>query len=123
MSIEQDIQTALNGNATLNALVSGRNYKGRVVQNPTLPYTFCARVSTIPVNHLGGSSQKINARYQVDCYASTYAGAWTLARAVKNAMESATTFKALWLDDSDFNLVEELESYRVISDFSVWFVE
>jgi hypothetical protein len=123
MTIEADIKTELDGNSTLNALVAGRNYKGRISQNAALPHTFSQRISTIPVQHLDGSSGKINARYQIDCYAATYSGAWALARAVKGAMTGATLFKARWLDDADFNYVEELECYRISSDFSVWFTE
>ena len=123
MTIEADITTEFAGNSTLNALVAGRNYKGKIPQNPTYPYTFAQRISTSPVNSLGGSNSKVNARYQIDSFASTYAGAWALARAVRGAMEGATLFKALWLDDVDFNYEEDVEGYRIASDFSVWFTE
>lgn len=123
MTIEADIETTFSNDATLNALVSGRNYKGTIPQNPTLPHTFTFRVSTIPVQHLSGTSMKINARYQVDSYATTYSGVWTLARAVRRALEGATLFKARWLDDVDFNFIEEIQCYRIASDFSIWFTE
>jgi len=123
MSIETDIKTTLDADVTLNALVSGRNYKGRIQQNPTFPYTFSQRVSTDPVHSLGGSSTQNNTRYQFDCYASTFDGAWAVARALKVAMAAATLFTSLHINSIDGNFSDDAEGYRVIVDFSVWFVE
>lgn len=123
MTIEADITTTLAADGTLNALVSGRNYKGKIKQNPTFPHTFTQRISTIPNQTISGANTQTNARYQIDCYAETYAGVWALARAVRGAMTGATLFTGRWLDDVDFNYVEELECYRIASDYSVWFIE
>lgn len=123
MSIEGDLTTVMTNDASLNALVSGRNYKGTIVQNSVLPYTFTQRVDTLPLQHLTGTSGTINARYQIDCYADSYANVWILARAVRSALESATLFKARWLDDIDGNFEEDMTSYRVISDYSIWWNE
>ena len=123
MSIEQDISTTFTNNATLNGLVSGRNYKGDIQQNPTLPYTFAQRINTLPVHNLSGSSQRINTHYQIDCYAATLEDAWVLSRAVKVAMAAATLFESVHLNSIDGNFDDDVEGYRVISDFSVWFVD
>ena len=123
MSIEDDIKTTLDADVTLNALVAGRNYKGRIQQNPTFPYTFAQRITTAPVNSLGGSNARINTRYQFDCYASTFDGAWEVARALKDAMAAATLYKSLHLNSTDGNFSDDVEGYRVIVDFSVWFIE
>ena len=123
MSIEEDISTTFTNDATLNGLVSGRNYKGDIQQNPTLPYTFAQRITTSPVNNLSDSSLRINARYQIDCFAATFEDSWILARAVKGAMAAATLFESVYLNGTDGNFDDDVEGYRVILDFSVWFIE
>ena len=119
MTIETDIKTVLDNYAGLSALVGSRNYWGRMPQQPTYPNTVFHRY-TNPVNSLSGTNAKMNSRVQVDVRSSTMTNARAVAAQVKLALESATTFKALFLGDEDIEFNPDVKTNRVSMDFSIW---
>lgn len=56
-------------------------------QNDVRPYIVFSRPSGIPVYSMGGMSGLNHARYQIDCYGTTYANAKAMYVAVKNELD------------------------------------
>ena len=123
MTVEADIKTVLDAYGSLDSLVSSRNYISGLPQNPTYPNTVSYRVSTEPHNTLGTRNSRTNARFQIECRASTAKLADEVAIQVIAAMEAATTFIALYLDKSILPYEPAIQNYRVNLEFSVWFTE
>ena len=120
MSVGGDIKTTLDAYGALSALVSARNYGNVLPQNPTWPNTVFARISTTPTITLGGRNAKTNYRYQVDCRATTKAGAQAVADQVIAALEAATLFTVVLLDDRDWPYDPDVETHRIVLQFSIW---
>lgn len=85
-----DFATALRGRLT--GLSTGNKvYWGIVPQAAVLPYLRMQTISDPRPEHLQGYDAARVARVQVDCFASTYAAARTLAEAVIAAVAIPTT--------------------------------
>lgn len=121
MTVESDIKSALDDYAGLSALVGSRNYFIRLPDQPTYPNTVINRITSTPQTTLSGRNAKQQARFQIDCRGTTYESARNVAAQVVSAMEAATAFTAVLLDDSDFPYEPEVLTYRVVLEFSVWF--
>lgn len=87
MSIGTALYSALTGDSTIAGLVSTRVYPVFLPQTPTLPAISYGRVSS--TEQMGTTALR-ETRYQIDCWATSYAGAQALATAVKAAMEEWT---------------------------------
>lgn len=120
MSVQNDLYTALSGDAGLSALVGTRIYPVRVPQSPAYPLVSYMRVSNSHVNSLSGSSGLDNSRYQFDVYSDTYASANSVADAIIAAMATATTYKSILLSRIDLDHDLDVDKYRITIDFSVW---
>lgn len=121
MTIEADILTTLNNFVGLSSLVSTRNYAVNLPQKPTYPNTVYMRVSTEPSNTLGARNALTNIRIQIDTRSNTLLNAITTASQVKKAIESATLFVGLYLNEETMPHENPTETYRVSQDFSIWF--
>lgn len=121
MTIEADILTTLNNYAGLTSLVISRNYAVNLPQNPTYPNTVYMRVSTVPGSTLGTRNTLTNIRIQIDTRDATLNGAITTAVQVKKAMEAATLFDGIYLNEETIPHEFATETYRVSQDFSIWF--
>ena len=104
---------------TVTSSVSTRIYPEVCPQQATLPVIVYSRVSNNPEYTLSGYSDLENARIQVDTFAETYKEAKVVAGRVKVAMDAATEYKAIMVNDMD-EYDPELQVYRVIQDFSCW---
>ena len=85
MTMETDLQAFLVADGDVTALVGARVFP-RIQQGQPLPlirYTLIASTSEV---HLGGVTGEVRATVQIDCYASTYAGAVDLAEKVRVAL-------------------------------------
>lgn len=124
--MEADLYSALANDATVGGLVgigsSARVYPMILPQGSVLPAVTYQVVDKprIDTASLSGHNSRIRARVQVDCWATTYAQAKSLATATRNALLSA--FTALNLDDRDL-YEDDTHIYRVSADFSVWYLE
>jgi len=123
MTVEADILTTLNGYSGLSALVSSRNYAVNLPQSPTYPNTVFLKVSTNPQNTLTGRNSLTNIRVQIDIRDITLNGAGTAAVQVKKAIEAATLFDALYINDNMASKESTTDTYRVSLDFSIWFLD
>ena len=121
MTIEADIQTTLDNYAGLSAFVSDRNYSVRLPQQPTYPNTVISRNSTEPSLTLTTRNIRTQALFSVDVRAETYNEARQVATQVIAAMEAATLFTALWRADADVPYEDDVETYRIAIDFSIWY--
>jgi len=121
MTIETDILTTLNNYTGLSALVSSRNYAVNLPQKPTYPNTVFIKVNTNPQNTLTGRNTLTNIRLQIDIRDKTLNGASLAAIQVKKAIEAATLFDGLYINDNMAPQEVSTETYRVSLDFSVWF--
>jgi len=100
-------------------LVVARVYPQKLPQSPTLPSITYGIVSRVPTE---ANTELFDCRIQLDCWASSYAGASTLATATLNALryyrksDAGNTLLSIYdsnyLDDYD----DEREIWRVIID-------
>ena len=115
MTIAADLVT------TLGTTLSGRFYPSVAPAGVVSPYAVYSMVSGIPVNDLAGQSNLTNARFQVDIFDRNKAALDALAEQVKTAMDAATLFKSVCLNQMDLPEYPA-QYYRVMIDFSVWYV-
>lgn len=119
MSLDVKVYHALSGASGIAALVSTRIYPLVLPQSSSYPAISYQRISNSPQQ---GSTDLRSTRWQINCWASTYTGAQTLATAVKTALEEYTATATAprikmalvvnELDDYD----SEANVYRVIVD-------
>ena len=83
MSIESALRTFLLDDATVAGLVGTRIYPQILPQNPTYPALSFQRVSAVRLRALDGVVGVAQARFQIDCWALTYAQCRALASAVR----------------------------------------
>jgi len=91
MSLESDLTSALQANATLTAVVSTRTEYGPLRQDQTLPavtWHTISRTFEQAINRTVGSTLTY---LQFDCWATTPAGAEAVAAALKTALLAFTT--------------------------------
>jgi hypothetical protein len=114
--------------ATLGPVLSGRIYPSvapaRVVQPANgatpAPYGIYQRVSGGEITYIDGARDTVvNARYQVDTFGREKAALNTIAADIKEAMNEATLFKSICLDERD-DFEDAVQMYRVSMDFSIW---
>jgi hypothetical protein len=85
----------------------------------TLPYITYMVVSNVPTVSLTGPSGLYNRHVQIDVFAESYKAAKDIEIAIKAAMASSTTIKNVPLMAQDL-YEEEVDTYRVILEFSIW---
>lgn len=119
MTIGALLRSALVDNAGVVAIVGQRVYPVLLPQNPTYPAISYERISSTGQD---GTSNRKESRYQINCWARTYAGVVSLSAAVKVALEeyhdADQTPGISWvrvvneLDDYD----SEVDVFRIIVD-------
>lgn len=87
MSLESALYTLITADAGTAALIGTRCYPLVLPQDPTLPAARYAIISAVPVTTHDAPGGLVRARVQVDSYASTYAGARTLADTIRAALD------------------------------------
>ncbi len=122
----------LANDATVSALVGDRISPWVQLQSQDLPAITYHQVSSDRVSSMDGSSGLAALRFQIDCWASTYAGVKALAEAVRLELEGykgspvSAVIHAVFLEnDSDVAVSvepgrQEPAIYRVSMDFVVW---
>lgn len=123
MSIENDIISALNNHSGLSALVGSRNYAIHLPQNPVYPNTVFTRISTVPSNTLTKRNKLTNIRTQFDIRDQSYDDARRVLVQLKDAIENAMLFTALYNNENDVPLEFTTDTYRISVDFSIWFYD
>jgi len=132
MKIEQAIRDECYGAAAIAALVIDRIYYVRAPQDVLKPYIVFSKVSAPRDNTHDGPSGLVNARFQFDCYATTYMGAKAIAAAVQSELEGysgtmggagGVLVNGCFYDDEQDNWDEETKFYCVTQDFVMWYRE
>lgn len=130
MTIEADLYTKLTGASAVSDLVGTRVYPLNLPQKPAYPAVTYQRISTVPVKVMGTTSARValmQARFQIDAWASTPDGATALADAVFAAIEGWSKTAATAVRDTALdNRIEDFEEglpapglFRVIQDFLI----
>lgn len=102
----------------LATVADGRVFPNVAPNNVARPYVVYTRVASTPENTLADGAPVENTRFQIDCFASTYASAVSLSESVKSAMKASSLTNLLLLEQDQFE--PDALLHRVILDFSVW---
>lgn len=124
--LESVLYTYLTGYAGLVALVGTRVYPVQLPQEATLPALTYQRISGPRTHTQNGVSILARPRIQVDCWASSYAGAKAVATQVRLALDGHKAAGEVWasvLDNDIDDLDAETGRYRVIMDVLFWYQE
>lgn len=113
---ENDIYTALTAGSPLPTSAGIRVYPVMMPQNVAMPAIRYQRVGVAPTASLDGDSGKDLVRFQIDCFAETYAAVKTLAVEVRAAL---TAIGALFVGDID-GYEADAKLYRETLDYSIW---
>jgi len=133
-TIEAALHSILINNTPVNMLVDTGIYPNVVPQNAAMPAVTYQQISGPRVHDMQGSVGLVRARFQVNCWAESYAKAKELAGAVRLALDGysgtvlQTTISVIHLDnESDMPEmlagVDKLARYGKYLDFIVWFEE
>ena len=124
MSIDSDIFAALQAYAGLTTLIgsgsSTRAWPDEAPQDAAFPLVVISRIAGIEENHLGGSTNLLNCRYQFSCWGRTFDSAVAVADAVRAAMQAATAFQCVILNSFAGPVEPQLKLYHRIVEFSTW---
>ena len=115
MAVEQDILTEL------NSLFTGGLYLEKLPRNPVYPCGVLTRIGTNPNRTLSGHVERESAFFQLDIYAVTPTAKQTIVDTIRAAMESATSFNAIFADQQSINYDEDIPIFRESLDFTIWY--
>jgi hypothetical protein len=90
VTIEEALYTKLSGTAAISTLVAARIYPAPLAQEIANPCISYQRIDTPREYSHGGYSSLAVPRFQVDCLADTYEGAYALANAVRQAVQGSS---------------------------------
>lgn len=115
MSVSTDLRAGLAAATGVTALVSTRIYPVFLPQHPTYPAISYQRISS---SGQDGTSNRKLSRWQINCWASTYAGAQALAAAVKAALEEYHSGDIAWarVENESDDYDDDVKTYRIILD-------
>lgn len=115
MTVGTLLHDALVNNAGIGAIVSTRVYPIKLPQKPTYEAITYQRISNTAQN---GSTNIRESRWQIDCWAETYAEAHTLANAVKAGLEEYrnTNIKQAYIVNEIDDYDDDAKVYRTIVD-------
>jgi len=119
MSVWQDVYTTLHSYSGVSNLVSARIYPSIVNQDPTYPAISHSQVSEANITALSGASDCVNPTWQIDAWDTTYSGAKALMAQIRSAMDSATLFKSVLVNEIDL-FEPDLTIYHIMAEFSIW---
>lgn len=128
--MEEALRAILASDAGVAALVSSRVYWGLAPQSVTGDFLALYVVSGNRDYHMGGASGLRETRVQVDCWASSYGAAKTIARAVESAIsgfsgsQSGKAFRGAFInserDDNESDTADTASRYRTSLDLIIW---
>ena len=125
-TIEKAINSILVNNAGVSAITGGRCYPVTLPQDPTFPLNLYIHISGSAENQLRGSAGQAHRRYQIESWASTYASAKSLSKAVFDALNNysgtvGTVVVSSILIVNENEVYESvIKTYRVMQDYMVW---
>jgi hypothetical protein len=130
MNIEEAVRKILADDATIAALTGTRVMCGILPQSPTYPAITIQPVSEDENEAVNDTRAKRYARLQVDVWASSYAGAKTLADLVVVALHGkAHSLTGIEIGASSaviggmYMFEDSVKVHRRSRDFGFWFIE
>lgn len=126
--IETAIRYILVNDTTVKAITT-RCYPVNIPQTPTYPLILYTQISGHRDHTLRGASGHAHPRFQIEAWAETYTGAKTLADAIRIALDDyigTASGTKIWscLIDSERDIYEpEIEVYRKVQDYLIWYEE
>jgi len=128
--IDVALYTVLTSDAAVSALVGTRVYPNIVPQNKAMPAITYQQISGLRNYTMDGPVGLVEARFQINCWSTTYVQSRVLARLVRKALDnySTTPIEITYLEnEGDMPEVESgkdvLRRYGKRLDFTVWFKE
>lgn len=120
--IETYLVSLLTGDSTISGLIGSRMYPSHLPATPTYPAIVYNRISGPRSYTTSGQSPLFPARFQIDAYAETYAGAKTLAEAIRDKLSGYkdASIRAAFLDNDMDDYESDADIYRVSSDYIIW---
>ncbi len=133
-TIEAALYDILRLNATVSGQASSRVYPQIIPQDTSFPAIRYNQISGVRGHTLGGTDDMVPARFQVDCYGSSYANARVVADAVRGALDnfsdtagSVVIQCAHLIDEGDYFDetvgVDQLRRYGKTQDYMIWYNE
>jgi hypothetical protein len=116
MTIEQTLILVLTTGSPLPTSAGDRVYGGLLPQDVALPAVQYQRISTEPVADFDGDTTRDFARIQVDCWATSYGAAKTLAREVRSCI-AADASLAAYVESERDEYDEETRLFGVSTDY------
>jgi hypothetical protein len=108
--------------AVLETCCTGHVFNTGGADGETGDHIIFTTVAGVPLAQLDNAEPTENARYQIDCYSASAAGASALAEAVKTAMKSAASSRTLINTRTNQTSAFEdgVKLWRKVLEFSVW---
>jgi hypothetical protein len=117
--LETRIYSLLSSDVTIKQRVNTRIYPVVMPQDVTLPAISYQRISSDPANTLSGFSGLKQSSVAINAWARTYDEAKQIAAEIHAAMEKATAFKCVLINDMD-GYDQDINLYVVSHDYSCW---
>lgn len=116
MTVETDLFTAL------GALASNRVYPDVAPSGATYPLITYQQVGGAALSFLETAAVgKRNARFQVNCWATTRVAAAALARSVEDTLVASTTLRATPIGAMSAEHEPDTGLFGTRQDFSIWY--
>ena len=93
MTLEAELRTYTLAGAAVTALVGARMHARMLPQTPTLPALVYRRIDTRRLHEMSGPDGLPRPRMQITCWATTPAGAYDLAAAVRQRLDG---YRGTW---------------------------
>lgn len=128
-TIDSAIYTRLSGFAGLSALVSTRIYPAPIPETPTYPLVTYMQVSGVRVYAMSNQTPLVDARFQVDSWATTSTGVRALAEQVRLALSAysgtsdSVVIDLITLENEQKIYDDEAGLHRVIQDYFIAYRE
>lgn len=130
MSIDSAIYTRMSGFAGLSALVSTRIYPaGDVPQNATYPLCTYSQISGVRGYVMGGQSEFVDARFQVDSWGETSISVRAVAEQVRLGLSTyhgtsdSVVIDYIVMDNEICDYDSDAELHRIIHDYRIVYRE
>lgn len=120
MTFEARIASYL-AHSSITALVGTRAGPVSAGEQPDLPYVAWQRISTTPdeTHDVGSTLEEIVVQFSI--FASTYASAVTIRRALRSVIEgNHSAGAATYSNAQDLGVDDSLPAYGISCDFTVW---
>ena len=121
--------TLLGADGTIAGLVSTRIWGKDLPQDPTLPALVVTNVTSEDDYNAAGADDLVQARFQIDCWATTYAVCLQLANAVRSKLSGysgaagSESVKGSFKRSSNDETQDSTGYHRRMLEFEIFYTE